>query len=360
MSAPMPDQTLERLQGYEPLSCLTQEQVRELLKHSRFERLEAGATVFAAGDRDHQSVYLLSGTVDVIAANGSVLERLAAADEAARHPLSDDQPRRHSVRAASAIEIIRVDKILLDTLLTWTQISAPEEAVVMSEDGIITINKASWLNTMLKSPTFRSLPPANIEELLHQLEPVVVRAGDVIIRQGDQGDYFYMIDDGIGLVTRNPDNDEDSIEIAELNKGDTFGEAALISDNPRNATVSMMTDGLLLRLSKDSFIKLLTEPTLMWINYGQASRDAEAGAIWIDVRLPSEFSRAHLPGAINIPMSALHKQVRELDRSAHYICYCQTGRRSSAAAFTLRNYGMNASVLMNGLQNVPEDLMTAD
>lgn len=360
MLAPRPNDHLELLKRLEPISCLSNDQIGEVLRHSHVERLEAGAVLFEAGQRDHQCLYLLAGDVELQAADGGASRRVSGGDEEARHPLADEQPRRITARALTPAEVIRIDKELLDTLVTWSQISAPEEAVVMSEQGIITIDKAGWLKTMLKSPTFRSLPPANIEELLHRLEPLIVHAGEVIIRQGDPGDYFYMIDEGISLVMRNPDDDEDTIEIAELNKGDTFGEAALISDNPRNATVSMMTDGLLLRLSKEDFIKLLTEPTLMWIGLEQARRDVADGAVWIDVRLPAEHARSHLPGALNIPMQALHRTARALDRAQHYICYCQTGRRSSAAAFTLRNYGLNASVLSHGLQNVPKEMMAGE
>jgi CRP-like cAMP-binding protein len=357
MPAPVSDDTFELLKRLEPVSCLSPDQIREVLRNSHIGMVGAGTTLFEAGDRDYQCLYLLSGDVELQPAGAAAAQRISGGSDEARHPLADNYPRRVTACTLTPSRIVRIDKELLDTLVTWSQITVLEEAVVMSEDGIITINKADWLKTMLKSPTFRSLPPANIEELLHRLEPVLVHAGDVIIRQGDPGDYFYLIDDGTSLVARNPDNDEDSIEIAELNKGDTFGEAALISDSPRNATVSMMTDGVLLRLSKGDFIKLLTEPTLQWTSLDQAMRDVDAGAQWIDVRLPAEHARSHLPGAISIPIAALHKTARTLDRSRQYICYCQTGRRSSAAAFTLRSHGINACVLSHGLQNVPKELL---
>jgi CRP-like cAMP-binding protein/rhodanese-related sulfurtransferase len=276
----------------------------------------------------------------------------------ARQPIANDKPRRFSAVTATPSEIIRIDKELLDTLLTWSQISAPEEEVVMCEQGVITVNKGQWLNTMIKSPTFRNLPPANIEALLNRLEPIMVLAGDVIIRQGDAGDYFYMIDSGVAMVTRNPDNDEDSIEMAELNPGDTFGEAALISNNPRNATVSMMSDGVLLRLSKQDCINLLKQPNLQWYDFSKAQEKVSGGtARWIDVRLPTEFQRSHLPDTINIPMRDLHKQAHALDHSVSYICYCETGRRSSAAAFVLKQYGLQTSVLQDGLKNIGPDEM---
>lgn len=353
------DLHIDTFSRLEPISSLAPDQIAELVRQSAVEQLDAGAELFHEGDPAAHTIYVLRGDLVLSSRAGGEQRTVTGGSPEACYPVADENPRRFNAIAATALEIIRIDKELLDTLLTWGQISAPEEEVVMSPDGIITINKADWLKTMIKSPTFRHLPPANIEELLCRLEPVVVHAGDVIIKQGDVGDYFYMIDDGTALVTRNPDNDEDSIEMAELNKGASFGEAALITDNPRNATVTMMSDGILLRLSKEDFNKLLKHPTLHWMAFADARATVEQGAEWIDVRLASEFEHAHLQGARHIPMQALHRQARELDRSRAYVCYCQTGRRSSAAAFVLSQYGLKASVLEGGLAEVPSEYMSA-
>jgi len=351
----------ERFRQLEPIASLPADHVRELLDGARLESIAPGQALFHAGDTDGQAVYLLRGSVELRPGDTAGTHTLSAGSTEARHPVANEHPRRVTAVAVTPAEIVRIDKELLDTLLTWGQISAPEEDVVMSEDGIITINKADWIRTMIKSPTFRKLPAANVEQLLHRLEPILVHAGNVIIRQGDAGDYFYMIDQGIALVMRNPDNDEDSIEMAELNPGASFGEAALISDNPRNATVSMMSDGILLRLSKENFNTLLRLPTLQAVDYAHAARDVAAGiAAWIDVRLPTEFAHAHLPQARNIPMRALHREARGLDKSIGYVCYCQTGSRSSAAVFVLKNYGIKARVLQSGLQGVPPEVLRGD
>jgi CRP-like cAMP-binding protein len=341
-------QTVEAVRRFEPISCLPEDHVDELLDQSRIESYPAGTDLLAVERSDHEVVYLLKGELDM-RVDGGAGWILRAGSEDARHPIADGRSRPLSAVAITPVEILRVDKELLDTMVTWSQIGAPEEAVVMSEDGIITIDKAGWLKTMLKSATFRRLPPANIEELLHRLEPIVVHTGDVIIRQGDPGDFFYMIDQGTALVTHNPENDQDSIELAELNKGATFGEAALLSNRPRNATVTMMSDGILLRLSKEDFDKLLTQPTLQWLTFDRAMEEISRGGRWIDVRLPSEFERSHLPGAISMPMHSLHHAARNLDPHVAYVCYCKTGRRSSAAAFILKQHGFKASVLKGGL-----------
>ena len=347
---------IEAVRGLEPISSLAPEQIEELLAQSDVESLDAGTQVRRVADSARQAVYLLQGDIELRSGDGAP-KLIHAGSQEARHPIADEKTQPASAVAVTPATVIRIDLELLDRLLTWGQISAPDEAVVMIEGRIITVNKADWLKTMLKSPTFRNLPPANIEELLHRLEPILTNAGQVIIRQGDQGDYFYMIDQGVVLVTHNPDNDEDCIEIAELDKGATFGEAALLSDNPRNATVSMMSDGVLLRLSKEDFNKLLRQPTLHWLGLDEARQRIAEGGAWIDVRLPSEYEHSHLAGAINIPMPALHRTARELDKGRRYVCYCQTGRRSSAAAFVLKQYGLDASVLADGLQRVPEEML---
>lgn len=350
----------EVLAGLEPISSLSQDQMRQLIEQSSWERLNAGVYLFHEGEADKQAIYLLKGSLELSSRESDVVRLFHSGSEDARHPVASETPRRHSAVTVTPCEIIRIDKELLDTLLTWGQISAPDEEVVMCEQGIITVNKGQWLSSMIKSPTFRNLPPANIEALLDRLEPIMVQAGDVIIRQGDQGDFFYMIDAGVAMVTRNPDDDEESIEIAELNQGDTFGEAALISNNPRNATVTMMSDGILLRLAKRDFIQLLEQPNVHWQDYALAEQEIARGARWIDVRLPSEYQQGHLPGSLNIPMRDLHKQAQSLDNTIAYICYCETGRRSSAASFVLKQYGLRASVLRDGLKNIAPGQLTTE
>lgn len=347
-------QQAELISGLEPISTLAPEQLVELLNEVRVEFVAPGSPLPTPPGAANQTVYLIDGALELPVGDGQH-QALRAGTAEARHPVPVEACA--DARALVPSTIVFIDPDMLDRLLTWSQVSVPDEAVVMAEGRIITVDKAKCLRTMLRSSTFRNLPAANLEELLHRMEPIFVAAGQVVIRQGDPGDYFYMIDEGIALVTHNPDNDEDCIEIAELEEGATFGEAALLSDNPRNATVSMMSDGILLRLSREDFKKLLSQPTLQWLDLDGARGRVDGGGTWIDVRLPSEYEHSHLPGALNIPMSVLHRTARTLDRNLHYICYCQTGQRSSAAAFVLRQHGLNASVLRDGLQKVPASLL---
>jgi CRP-like cAMP-binding protein len=351
---------IEQLQHLEPLSSLAGDQLAELANHTQIQQLEAGTYVFREGDSDRQAVYLLSGSVRLNNRDGSEQRTVTGGTPEGRYPLAREIPRRSTAVATTDVEVIRIDNDLLDTLLAWGQIAYPETEVIMSQDGVMTIDKGNWLKKMLTSPTFNKLPPANVEQLLDRLEPIKVRAGEVIIKQGDVGDYFYMINEGIALVSRQLDEEGDNMELAELKAGDSFGESALISNKPRNATITMMSDGVLLRLSKEDFIKLLQQPTLRWVSFDQAQQQVENGGRWLDVRLPSEFSHAHLNHADNLPMGDLHKKSKDLDHAPTYICYCDSGRRSSAAAFVLSQYGFKACVLKDGIQSVPDgQLITA-
>jgi rhodanese-related sulfurtransferase len=182
-----------------------------------------------------------------------------------------------------------------------------------------------------------------------RMQQINYKAGDVILKQGAEGDYFYVLTRGSALVTRETPLSKDGIKLAELRVGDTFGEEALISDAKRNATVTMLTDGGVMRLGKEDFKKLLNEPMLDWLDFSEAQQIVQQGGQWLDVRLPSEFENQHLDGAINIPLYFIRLKLNTLDQRKRYVVCCDTGRRSSAGAYILSERGFQAYVLRGGI-----------
>ncbi len=344
--------TLTRL---EPISSLMPEQVAELAAQTTEEVLLQGDTLFKTGDGGDQLTYLLQGEIE-IQSQGRPPFKIVSGDHQARHPLDEHSPHQSTAIALTPVRFIRIDQNLVETMLTWAQSAfSGTEEVIMSGFDTINIDIDTLKGKMQHSENFRKLPAANIDRLLEKMEPLHVVAGETIIRQGDSGDYFYIIESGDALVTRIIDVDEesdDSVEMAQLIAGIGFGEAALISDKPRNATVSMQTDGILLRLNKKDFLTLMQEPIQNWVSATEAREKIAAGARWIDIRQRTEFQHDHLPGAINVPLNETHRNAKEMDHSIAYISYCQTGRRSSAAAFILSQYGFDISVLKGGLASL--------
>lgn len=329
-----------------PLSSLSEERLEELISLASLESHPPGAVLFRRGELDGQAVYLLNGHVRLVFPDEDAERIVKAGTDEARHPLGDRQPRRATAIAATSVTVLRVDANLLDYMLTWDQITALESSAT-AEGGARGAEGGRRLRRLLRALPFRAVPPANLRRLLERIEPVPVRAGDVVVRQGELGDYYYLIDRGRARVTR-------TIELARLGEGAGFGEEALLSEGRRNATVTMETDGVLLRLSKDDFDRLLKEPVLHWIEADEARRRVNAGARWLDVRHAKEYHRFHLPGAVNLPLHELRLRLDELDPGTRYICYCRTGRRSSAAAFLLMQRGFDVHVLRGGLQALPQ------
>jgi len=238
-----------------------------------------------------------------------------------------------------------------DTKLEDKKSVAPavDKKVKVNGENTIVYESRDWIRKIRQIMAFKNMPPANIKNLLEKMESVKVSKGDKIIEQGGVGDYYYVITDGTAVVTR-------TIELASLTAGTSFGEEALVAKSPRNASVSMTSDGILMRLSKKDFDELLIEPLMDRVSAEEARSKVLQGAKWLDVRHAKEFHHSRLPGAINIPLHELRLRMAELDKDAEYICCCRTGARSSSGSFLLAQNGFKVSLLNGGIQVMSQDL----
>jgi CRP-like cAMP-binding protein/rhodanese-related sulfurtransferase len=322
------------LKSFVPSNALNHENFEELASKTFVEELALGATIFKAGDADKKAVYLVEGEVELRGADGSTLIVQSGSDKT-KHALSNLQPRRHTAVTKTRSKITRIDSDLLDILMTWDQMSGIEvdEISGNAEDG-----DGDWMTRILQSKAFLQLPPANIQAMFMRMQEIPVSAGDTIIKQGDDGDYYYIINKGKCKVTK-PSKTATELTLATLSDGDAFGEEALLSEAKRNANIVMITDG-----------ELLKEPMLSWVTSEEADKLVSDGTgVWVDVRLDSEFKNNGIEGAINIPLYMLRMKADKLDSSKTYILYCDTGRRSSAGAFLLSERGLSTCCLKEGL-----------
>lgn len=337
--------TPDLLRRFTPLDSLKRENIAALAKKVEIRTLPSGQTLFREGDVDKKTCYLVSGTLELIDRHGNVRLLRANSDDG-RSPVTPMLPRRYTVRAVDQAEFIAIDTDLLDVMLTWDQTGSYE---VNELQATKPQESDDWMTTLLQTKAFHRIPPANIQAIFLRLQKVQFNAGDVIIKQGDEGDYFYIITRGRCSVTRETPLNREGIKLAELGVGDTFGEEALISQSRRNATVTMLTDGAVMRLGKEDFHKLLNEPMLDWVDHEEAREIIAGGGRWLDVRLPSEFEVFHEPGATNIPLYFIRLKLNTLNSDTTYVVCCDTGRRSSAAAFILNERGFRTRVLRGGL-----------
>lgn len=339
------------LRRFSPLDGMRAESLIALARKTSRRQAPKSRLLFTEGDEEKHTFYLLSGTVDLLQ-EGEVIATITSGSQKAKSPLAHALPRPYSaVVTSERAEYLFIDSEFLDVMVTFDQTGAYTVAELRgAEDEAQTANDADdWMTALLQTKAFHKVPPANIQAVFMRLQRVDYRAGQVVIKQGDVGDYFYVVVKGKCVVTRESPLNKEGVKLAELSMGDTFGEEALISDAKRNASVTMLTDGYLMRLGKEDFRNLLNEPFLKWVDYAEAKRIVAGGGKWLDVRLPSEFDQYHAEGALSIPLYSLRLKMKALDRNVHYVVCCDTGRRSSACAYILSERGYQASVLKGGL-----------
>lgn len=336
-----------------PLSTLPVNQFAELCETLQIEQAERGEYLFKRGDNDRHLYFLLEGAIKLQTDTFSI-ETIKAGSDASRFAIAHQIPRKIDAVANSRIQFLRlnVDMIKSEHETPYQEI----ESTMMAEDMG---DEDDWMTTLLRSPIFRALPPANLQKVLISLEEVHFEAGDTIIRQGDEGDFYYIIKKGRVLISRKPSPHAKDIKLAQLGDLDTFGEDSLISGEPRNVSVTAMSGITLLRLNKTQFNNLIKKPTLKYVSIDDLQDILDSGAELIDVRGADEYNADHLPQSTNVPFFSLRMHMKSLDRRHPIIVVCRDGRTSESAAFILQRFKFNALVLKGGLDGARRGVPSA-
>jgi CRP-like cAMP-binding protein len=348
--------TPQQLATLAPLAGLSPERLAELAGLAVVERGQRGSDPLRDRLQAPQSVFLLEGELLLAFEGGGTLV-LVGGSEDTRQAVNRHKQRIVRSKAITDVDLIAVDDDVLDILATWDQVAAAgAEASTMGRavrsDARLITGAFSLGN--LRSGAFAQLPVAHIDELLKRFERARTPRGTVVIREGDEGDFYYVVESGRFQVERLVGGAK--VVLAELKSGDAFGEEALVSEAKRNATVIALGDGELLRLDRKDFNELLREPLLRRMSFEEAQEKVRRGALWLDVRYPSEYQYDKLPGAINVPLAEVRNMFEVLDRSKEYVAYCQSGRRSAAAAFLFAQRGFKVWLLEGGLRSVEKNV----
>lgn len=333
--------------NYVPLNALRPDSVRELVKKAQISQARAGEYLFKIGEPAKAAIYVMSGDVALEDGAGKVLGKVVGGTPDSFHRLAHQSPRKVSAKCLKDVRYMAIDASLLDVMLTWDQTGSFEVGELSAQQEV---ESGDWMGKLLQMRTFQQVPPSNLQAMFMRMQEVKADPGQVIVRQGDEGDFFYVIMEGRCMVTREQAAGQKPVKLAELEHGSCFGEEALISDTKRNATITMMTRGKLMRLSKDDFRQLLNDPLARKLSFAEAENLVKSGkGVWLDVRLPSEFQNHNLPGSVNMPLYLLRMKLATLDPKVTYIAVCDTGRRSSVAVFVLTQKGYEAYLLDKGI-----------
>ena len=214
------------LQTLVPINALAPQDRKEIVRQGEARSYRKGQHVFKQGDRDSYVFYLLEGELELYA-DGQLVKKVVGQTDGARYALAQLQPRQLSAKACTAVTVLRLERSLLDRMLALSDNRGCDSAVEVSEEGEEE-DAGDWMSRMLQSELFARIPPANIQKLFALMEAVDVSAGQTVVEQGTPGDFYFVIQRGQAEVTRTAAGQ--SIKLADLKDGDSFGEEALVAD----------------------------------------------------------------------------------------------------------------------------------
>lgn len=330
----------------------------ELLSHCKIEHAHAGEYLSVVGERAGDYIIVLNGELKVSRAPGETGSqeetrgvRAEGGQSVGAGGLLHADSRTRLV-AASDTDFARIDSDIMDEILAASLQFADS---VYAEEDVRT-----RMNIVRNARSLRNLPLHEFAAVYERFERRPVASGEVVVAQGEKGDNYYVIESGRAEVWRtDPLSDEISLA-AELGPGDAFGEEAVILDGFRNASVKMVTKGMLLVLDEKTFKSVISANHVMEVSAQAARQKVDAKeAQWLDCRYEMEYDEGRIAGAKLVELDKIREACASLDKSQNYIVYCRSGRRSACAAFLLRERGINAVSLEGGLRDWPFAIETS-
>ena len=332
---------------YEPFNQLSEVRMLEVMNLIRVIEMRTGELFQLRATEENDYLFVIEGNLEIVR-DGAIQSISAPGKAPARAQILSGHTRSTTLLARENAIVCHADRQLLDHLIAWEVVSHE-----MHDSGDEVRERMEQVRNSL---AFRRLPWESVEAAFERMKVVSVKAGQEVIRQGETGDAFYIINSGSAEIFQAGLSRDDPQKVTIIGEGDAFGCEALISGKTRNETVRMLTDGFLLTLGKADFDRLISKPMIKSVNAAVAKTMLETGYKLIDVRTDEEYEYGRIPGAILVPLFDLKQREGELDPNTRYIIYCHTGNRSSVAVLHLTQTGFDVQTLEGGFSGWPYEI----
>jgi len=330
-----------------PLINLSEENLDRLAAELEPETYEKGTVLIQQGDTDNDAMYLLSGGVELKSHGSAMVTVIQGGTDEAISPIAQSRPRQYTVKAVTEVSIIKIDNASLDRLVLLDELTTSiTQLHPLGEKKFE--GDSEWLAELLRNKAFSRLAESQLAPLVLKMEPVSVKAGEVIIKQGDTGRFYFVIKEGKVNASRKEADGKVKI-LATLKNGDVFGEESLITGDARNASLVAMSDCVLMKLAREDFDELLKDPLIAYLDKKGADELVRQGAKVLDVRPAAEYKQGAFKGSINIPLPDLRAAISKLDNHVIYIVFSNADIKSEVAAFVMSQRGFDARVLKGGM-----------
>ena len=198
MSSDSQEVSVELLRTLTPLEGMKRENLHALAKKVTVKQLTAGRTLFKEGDADKRTIWVIRGLVE-ISEKSRTVAMVEGGSADARAPLNQSVPRKVTARCVEDVDYLAIDSDLLDVMITWDQTGSYEVGELQAQFGGGDTD-SDWMTTLLQTKAFHRIPPANLQAIFMRMNRQQYRAGEVVIKQGDEGDYFYAIVNGKCII----------------------------------------------------------------------------------------------------------------------------------------------------------------
>lgn len=240
------DSIIKAIENLPIFSHFQEQSLRKIVQQSKIKSFSTNQTVIRQGGDANEIFVLLDGTIQVVRINqhqeSEWLTELNATSVFGEAALIDTQPRSAQVSALNAVTVLEVPVGIVKLLA--------EETHVIRE--LNDFKNAILVNQFFSSsPVFRSLSSESIDYLSNRGILEYVDRGQVVFRQGDPGEDFYLILRGaVDVFVHNQ-------HVTRIYQGSFFGEIALIANIPRTATIVTAEPSAFFKVSSSAFWEIL-------------------------------------------------------------------------------------------------------
>lgn len=340
--------TVEQLKNYYPFNKMEEKFLPLLMEQFKVFEFERGDDIFQHDDNKVYAKYVIDGRVEITYPSGR--QKMLKADSlSSYYPVGEVNSQKHltsEVQSKSA-KVMMLNNIFLDQFVVWDNLykeSSPDSPLRGHESY-------NWVVGLLNSNAMQMLPRGHVDQIFKSLEPEYVKNGKEVISEGDVGEYCYIIVNGSAGIYKCVAEGEE--KIATLGSGALFGENALVSKDPRNASVRMETNGLLMRMAGENFSSLLKSHVVRWLTSDASYEMILEGAVLVDVRETYEFEESHFHDSVHIPLGQLRDESeKQLDKNTTVITCSNTGMRCASAAFLLATLGYDVYSMQGGVRGL--------
>jgi len=226
---------------------VSDEELDNIANHLKLEKFAAGEVIIREGEVGDKFFILERGKATVWRYDDNQVEKKIDEKGPGQYfgevALVSSAPRNATVRAETPASTLTLD---------YSDFNQCVRQYINLASQVDENVKYSWL--LRGMPIFDELPSQKLDQLAATLQPESLEAGEVLFREGDQADKFYIVESGEVVISRQVDGQE--VEISRREPGEYFGEIALLQNRPRTATITASIDTLLLSLDAEQFQEL--------------------------------------------------------------------------------------------------------